>query len=62
MLLLPSCSAAATMLENFWVASVPGAARRGVGATRRQSFRKLVLVLAYAQRAALDGATRGIAC
>ncbi|MCI06954.1 hypothetical protein A2U01_0028016, partial [Trifolium medium] len=47
---------------NVWVASVPGTARRGVGATRRQSFRKLVLALAIAQRAALDGATRGVAC
>ncbi|MCI16029.1 hypothetical protein A2U01_0037169, partial [Trifolium medium] len=43
-------------------ASVPGAARRGVGAMRRQNFRKLIMVLAFARRAALDGATRGVAC
>ncbi|MCI55427.1 hypothetical protein A2U01_0076678 [Trifolium medium] len=50
------------MKQIFWVASVPGAARRSVGAARRQSFRKLVLALAIARRVALDGATRGVAC
>ncbi|MCI08641.1 hypothetical protein A2U01_0029718 [Trifolium medium] len=56
------CGCLENLKKIFWVASVPGAARRGVGAAHRQSFRKQILVLDFAQRAVLDGATRGRVC